>query len=281
VPPVPPAPPGQADASGSEASAASAASTVSSSARPQMVALRLWLVVLDPLFDVSRLVGLQLLQNARLHRQMMVEPPGRAGSSKRKRQEVEEAAEKKASRVPDPMTARQRVRSTSDWVYCLHRYTDDGQEPLACGDLERQLNAGKGSAHATSLLDPLEKNASLGNARERSVHVASPECTLRLSRAALAANLHGLGVQEKYLATRSYVGPADVAFRMPNKNGAWLLVPESSSDAVTTPLPRLVRVLIKAAQKRGVCGGLCGVSGGGTGAQYHPLPSSAAMEALL
>lgn len=232
----------------SVASMSSSASTQDVLA-PQLVALRLWLVAVDPAFAPSRLVGLQIANNARLKRLAACVPPAKAGTPKRKRQEAEAAAEAAEQSVPNPATARARVCSVADYIYHLQRYADDGNDELANGQLDVALNSGIGRASATTLLAPLAH----GSSQETYVHVASPEATLRLSRGALGANLGGLGALRRYTEPNQYRG--DNAFIVPARTGTFLLVPQDGVDALTTPFPPQLQRAVNEVQRRGVHGG--------------------------
>ena len=90
----------------------------------RLMALRLWFVAIDPTFNLSYYIGLQLFHAAQLERACACAPLGRAGSAQRKRALIEDAAEKRESIIPNPVTARKRIACTSDWLHVLDLYAN-------------------------------------------------------------------------------------------------------------------------------------------------------------
>lgn len=214
----------------------------------RLVALRLWFVVIDPTFSLSYYIGLQLFHAAQLERACACAPLGRAGSAQRKRLLVEDAAEKRESRIPDPVTARKRIACTSDWLHILDLYAN--RRELKCGDLHTHLESGTGAPTAVELIDAAAKDRSIEI--DQTVHVAAPELVLGLSKQTLAAGL-GIDVDPEFLSMRSYIGAKAMHFPRPHE--CFLLVPSGRQDAWLTDLPIQIRDGICIEHQRSGSGG--------------------------
>ena len=200
----------------------------------RLMALRLWFVAIDPIFSLSYYIGLQIFYAAQLERACACAPLGRAGSAQRKRVLIEDAAEKRESRIPNPVTARKRIACTSDWLHILDLYAN-GHE-LKCGDLYAHLESGAGAPSAVELIDAAAKNSSIDV--EQTLHVAAPELVLGLSKQTLAAGLD-FDVDPEFLSIGSYVGAK--AMRFPCPRECFLLVPSGRQDAWLTDLPERIQ----------------------------------------
>ena len=222
----------------------------------RLVALRLWFVVIDPTFSPSYYIGLQLFHAAQLERACACAPLGRAGSAQRKRVLIESAAEKRESKIPNPVTARKRIACTSDWLYILDVYAN-GRE-LKCGDLHTHLESGNGAPSAVELVDAAAKDSSIDV--DQTLHVAAPELVIGLSKQTLAAGLD-IDVDPEFLSMRSYVGAQ--ATRFPRPRECFLLVPSGRQDAWLTDLPERIQDGIRKEHQ------LCGSGGELLGASKY------------
>ena len=228
----------------------------SSATKPRaLLGIRLWIFVFDPQFSLSRFFHTQFVRNEFLRRAKLIEPRGRAGSSKRKRQSEETEAEKAESSIPDCATARDRVYDSATMMHTLIHYAGE-KGVLASGSLENSFIRGHGSADATTLADPIDRS----NLSDPLIHVASPELNLRISRETLAANLEDVDdIGHRYLNLRNYVTLNGTdGFRWPTPCSVWALVPATGDDALqNVPFPKPLQDDIKHMQtKRKVSGGL-------------------------
>lgn len=217
-------------------------------------ALRIWLLCIDPYYSCCRHVGLQLAHTALLERTRVCTVPSRPGTAKRKREDADEEAAKAESDVPNPLTARSRLCSPTDWIAALHSYA--GMQPLACGALQQQLRRGVGSATAVELLDASKAGSPgpEGPREQYQNHVASPEVTLTLSAQTLACGL-GANVSPRHLSMQRYVSQASNGLTFPTPSACWMLVPSGRADGMSMPFPPALKSIVASVHARLGSGG--------------------------
>ena len=222
------------------------------------IALRVWMLVIDPQYSLSRHIGLQTHRALTLQHKALCADVGRPGTAKRKRQQVEAIAAKADDDVPNPADARDRVCTVSDWMAHLALYAGDND--LACGPLETHLLAGNGTPSAIEFLDVLKINTNKAAASSFKTHVAAPDQVLALTAQTLSCGLPNdadpaqLNIA-RYTAPHTLVTGSREGITFPKPDLCWMLLPPGCVDGFTQPLPGGLCEMIKTAHRRHGSGG--------------------------
>ena len=254
-------------------------------ARPQTVALRIWVLQMNPRLRLSELVGRQIADNERAENAKkrkrddvvhgLCTPVGKGskgGESSAKR--VGRVGSSPAVDIPNPMTAKFRVHNTNQYVEALRGYACQGRlgvDELACGPLDHYVACLGASARQVPLLAAA---TAPGNGVDVQSHALGPEHTLRVARGnqcAMRVNLGGLNVPPGLRSVRSYIGPNN-SLVFPRKGLVWVLA--GDGDPMQTELPeKLQRVLrFMQACPRGCAGVVHPDERVGAGVKYEALP---------
>lgn len=259
--------PADGDAAGSSGASSSSVGTAATAAtRVCPVALRVWVLQIDPALKMSEVVGRQLSFNDRTRaakKRKLDEALHDIGGAKGQRPAAKTTTPQKRKSVAppavaqNPMTSRHRVFNTSDYVDALRGYASkDGVNVdwLTCGHLDAYVAELGAGARLTPLLEAaLDPRA---NGYDIASHALGPEHTIRASLQrphALLANVTELGILPGMRDLDRYL--LEDAMKFPRRRLVWALAGEEDPLQVQLPDP-VKRAIRNAHAQTGGCAGL-------------------------